>query len=184
MTFNNTPGTDNNTNVIVSINVGEVKVQFNGSPESVLTSVINFMTKQVPTIDLARRISLNYGVTELIDLFSNFIKITPEGPRVILEHEEFEMKKLSDKEIVALHLVAARIAKDLGKMPNDGRQLSEIQFVTTLNPKSVSSRLSELVKAGHVLRDSTVNGNESSTYRITTSGIHWLNSVLAKRQKG
>jgi hypothetical protein len=170
--------------VNVSITVGEVKVQFNGSPESVLTSVINFMTKQVPTIDLARKISLTYAVTELIDLFSNFIKITPEGPRVILEHEEFGMKKLSDRENVALHLVAAKIAKDLGKLSNDARQLSEIQFVTTLNPKSVSSRLSELVKAGHVLRDSTVDGIESSTYKITTSGIHWLNSMLAKRVKG
>lgn len=179
--FNNTPGTDDSTNVIVSITVGEVKVQFNGSPESVLTSVINFMTKQVPTIDLARKISLSYAVTELIDLFSNFIKITPEGPLVIQEHE---MKKLSDKEIVALHLVAARISKDLGKVPNEGRQLSELQFATTLNPKSVSSRLSELVKAGHVLRDSTANGNESSSYKITTSGIHWLNSVFAKRMKG
>jgi len=182
--LNNTPSTESSTNVNVSITVGEVKVQFNGSPELVLTSVINFMTKQVPTIDLARKISLSYAVTELIDLFSNFIKITPEGPRVILEHEEFGMKKLSDKENVALHLVAAKIAKDLGKLSNDARQLSEIQFVTTLNPKSVSSRLSELVKAGHVLRDSTADGNESSTYKITTSGIHWLNSMLAKRVKG
>jgi predicted transcriptional regulator len=182
--FNNTPSTESSTNVNVSITVGEVKVQFNGSPELVLNSVINFMTKQVPTIDLARKISLSYAVTELIDLFSNFIKITPEGPRVILEHEEFGMKELSDKENVALHLVAARIAMDLGKLSNDARQLSEIQFVTMLNPKSVSSRLSELVKAGHVLRDSTVDGNESSTYKITTSGIHWLNSMLAKRVKG
>src|SRR5437870_12511119 len=133
MMFNNTPATDSSTNVIVSISVGEVKVQFNGSPESVLTSVINFLTKQVPTIDLARKISLNYAVTELIDLFSNFIKITPEGPRVILEHEQFGMKKLSDKEIVTLHLVAAKIAKDLGKVSNEARQLSEIQLETSLN---------------------------------------------------
>jgi hypothetical protein len=182
--LNNTPSAESSTNVNVSITVGEVKVQFNGSPELVLTSVINFMTKQVPTIDLARKISLSYAVTELIDLFSNFIKITPEGPRVILEREEFGTKKLSDKENVALHLVAAKIAKDLGKVSTDARQLSEIQSVTTLNPKSVSSRLSELVKAGHVLRDSTTDGNESSTYKITTSGIHWLNSVLAKRVKG
>jgi hypothetical protein len=182
--LNNTPSTESSTNVNVSITVGDVKVQFNGSPESVLASVINFMTKQVPTIDLARKISLNYAVTELIELFSNFIKITPEGPRVILEHEQFGMKKLSDKEIVTLHLVAAKIAKDLGKVSNEARQLSEIQLVTTLNPKSVSSRLSELVKAGYVLRDSTADGNESSTYKITTSGIHWLNSLLAKRVKG
>ncbi|HET7147454.1 MAG TPA: hypothetical protein VFI73_03050 [Candidatus Nitrosopolaris sp.] len=181
--FNNTPSNESNTNVNVSISVGEIKVQFNGPPESILTSVISFLTKQVPAFDLARKISLSYGVTELIDLFSNFIKITPEGPRVILEHDEFGMKKLSDKEKVALHLVAAKIAKDLGKVSNDARQLSEIQFETTLNPKSVSSRLSELVKAGHVIRESTAEGNESSTYKITTSGVHWLNLTLAKRVK-
>ena len=72
--LNNTPSTESSTNVNVSITLGDVKVQFNGSPESVLASVINFMTKQVPTIDLARKISLNYAVTELIELFSNFIK--------------------------------------------------------------------------------------------------------------
>jgi predicted transcriptional regulator len=184
MLSNNTPNADSNTNVNVSITVGDIQVQFNGSAESILRSVINFMTKQVPTIDLARKISLSYEVMDLIDLFSNFIKITPEGPRVILDQEEFGMKKLSDKEIVALHLVAAKIGKDLGKVSNDGTQLSEIQFVTTLNPKSVSSRLSELVKAGHVLRDNTADWSESSTYKITTSGIHWLNSMLAKRVKG
>ncbi|MFY9794847.1 MAG: hypothetical protein WA323_16510 [Candidatus Nitrosopolaris sp.] len=144
---NNTPGTNSNTNVNVSITVGDIQVQFNGSAESILRSVINFMTKQVPTIDLARKISLRYEVMDLIDLFSNLIKITQEGPRVLLDPEEFGMKKLSDKEIVALHLVAAKIGKDLGKVSNDGSQLSEIQFVTTLNPKSVSSRLSELVKS-------------------------------------
>lgn len=78
---NNTPGTNSNTNVNVSITVGDIQVQFNGSAESILRSVINFMTKQVPTIDLARKISLRYEVMDLIDLFSNLIKITQEGPR-------------------------------------------------------------------------------------------------------
>lgn len=108
MLSNNTPNADSNTNVNVSITVGDIQVQFNGSAESILRSVINFMTKQVPTIDLARKISLSYEVMDLIDLFSNFIKITPEGPRVILDQEEFGMKKLSDKEIVALHLVGSK----------------------------------------------------------------------------
>jgi DNA-binding HxlR family transcriptional regulator len=59
--------------------------------------------------------------------------------------------------------------------------LSEIQSATALNPKSVSSRLSELVKTGYVLRDNTKNGIEAVLYRITTLGIHWLNSALSKK---
>src|SRR6476619_4262164 len=174
----------NTTSVSVSVAIGDIKVQFNGSAESVLRSALAFISKQVPTFDLAKRISLNYSATELIESFAAFIKITTEGPRIILDSRETGIKKVSDKQMVALQLVASRIVKELGRTEIDGMSLSQIQFVTTLNPKSVSSRLSELVKAGHVLRDTTANGNESSTYKITTSGIHWLNSVFAKRLKG
>ena len=176
-----------NTNKIInaSITFGDVKVQFNGSAESVLTSIINFLTKHIPTLDLARKISLNYAVTDLIETYSNLIKITPEGPRVIISDPyELGIKKISDKEMVALELIASKIAKDLGKISDDAMQASEIQSATTLNPKSVSSRLSELVKAGYVARDNTRDGVGSAVvYRITTSGIHWLSSTMIKRIK-
>lgn len=176
---------DKNTmNINVSITIGDVRVQFNGSVDSVLTSVITFIAKQVPTIDLARKISLNYAATELIEIYANLIKITPEGPRVIPDLNESGLKKLSDKEMVALQLVASKIAKDIGKVPDDAMQVSEIQSSTSLNPKSASSRLSELVKAGHVVRATTKDGIASPVaYRITTSGIHWLNSTIIKRTK-
>jgi hypothetical protein len=171
------------TNINASITLGDIKVQFNGSAESVLTSIINFMTKHIPTLDLAKRISLNYAVTDLIETYSNLIKITPEGPRVIISDPyELGIKKISDKEMVALQLIASKIAKDVGKILDDAMQASEIQSTTTLNPKSVSSRLSELVNAGYVVRDNTKDGIGSAiVYRISTSGIHWLTSTMIKR---
>jgi len=168
--------------VSVSVTVGDVKVQFSGTAESVMTSVITFLAKQIPTMDLAYRISLNYAVTDLIESFSHIIKITPEGPRVIptIENDALQKKLiLSDKEMVGLQLVANKIAKELGKIPDDLVQLSEIQAATALNHKSISSRLSELVKAGYVSRDET----ESVGYRITTTGIHWLSNTISKKIK-
>ncbi|MGI0037768.1 MAG: hypothetical protein ACRD99_05370 [Nitrososphaera sp.] len=161
------------SNVSVSVTVGDVKVQFSGSAESVMSSVMNFLSKQVPGMDLARKISLNYSAPELIESYSKLIKITQEGPRVIPEPGV----NLSDKDIVALQLVAAKIAKELGRLQDDSMQVADIQAATALNPKSISSRISEMVKAGHVARDE----NESSRYRITTAGIHWLNSTTAKK---
>ena len=160
-------------NVSVSVTVGEVKVQFSGSAESVMTSVFNFLSKQVPAMDLARKISLNYSAPELIETFSKLIKITQEGPRVIPEPGV----SLSDKDIVALQLVATRIAKGLGKIQDDSMQVADIQAATALNPKSISSRISEMVKAGHVARDE----KETSKYRVTTAGIHWLSSAIARK---
>jgi len=160
-----------NVNVIVTF--GDVKVQFNGSAESVMTSVINFLSKQVPSMDLAKKISLNYTAADLIETYSPLIKMTPEGPRVMPDNNA----KLSDKDMVGLQLIAVKIAKDLGKLQDDAMQVSELHSCTALNPKSISSRISEMVKAGHVARDE----REPGKYRITTSGIHWLNSTIAKK---
>jgi predicted transcriptional regulator len=157
----------------VTVTVGDVKVQFSGSAESVMVSVMNFLSKQVPSMDLAKKISLNYSAQELIETYSYLIKITPEGPRVIPDSDA----RLSDKEIVALQLIAARIAKDLGRLQDDSMQVAEMHTATALNPKSISSRISEMVKAGHVARDE----KEQGRYRITTAGIHWLNSTIVKK---
>jgi predicted transcriptional regulator len=159
--------------VSVSVTVGDVKVQFSGTADSVMASVFNFLSKQVPSMDLAKRISLNYEATELIGRYAHLVKITPEGPRVIPDADA----RLSDKDMVALQLVSARIAKDTGKAQDDAMQVSEIQSATALNPKSISSRISEMVKAGHVARDE----KEPGKYRITTAGIHWLNSIVEKK---
>ena len=161
------------SNVSVSVTVGDIKVQFSGSAESVLGSVMNFLSKQVPAMDLARKISLNYSAPELIEIYAKLIKMTPEGPRVIPDLGV----NLSDKDAVALQLVAAKIAKDLGRLEDDSMQVADLQSATSLNPKSISSRISEMVKAGHVARDE----KETSRYRITTAGIHWLNSAIPKK---
>lgn len=168
------------TTVNVMVSIGDIRVQFNGSADSVMSSVITFLTKQIPTLDLANRISLNYTVTELIELYSDIIKITPEGPRIIPALDAVELRKLSDKQMVALQLVASRIAKGLGKIGDDRLHMSDLQSATGLKSKSISSRLSELVKAGYVKRDVVRDGTELPAYRITTAGISWLNSFLAR----
>jgi hypothetical protein len=173
---------DPGTNVNVTISIGDIRVQFNGSADSVITSVISFLTKQIPTLELANRISLNYTIAELIQSYSDIIKITPEGPRIFPILEGVELK-FSDKQIVALQLVASRIAKGLGKSEDDRLRMPDMQTATGLKSKSISSRLSELVKIGYVQRDVVRNGGELPAYRITTSGISWLNSILVKRKK-
>lgn len=174
---------DPGTNVNVTISIGDIRVQFNGSADSVISSVISFLTKQIPALDLANKISLNYTITELIQSYSDIIKITPEGPRIIPILDGVELRKLSDKQVVALQLIASRIAKGIGRIEDDRLRMSDLQSATGLKSKSISSRLSELVKVGYVQRDVVRDGGELPAYRITTAGINWLNSMLAKRKK-
>jgi hypothetical protein len=175
---NQKPGSVAESNLAVSVSLNGVTVQFHGSIESVLSSVMTFISKQIPSLELANRISLNYSTTELIDQFGSYIKLTPEGP--IVDPDTARMR-LSDKQIVALYLVAMKISKELGKSENDKVTVSHIQSATALNPKSISSRLSELVKFGHVLKDVKKDTSQSGSFYISTAGIHWLALSFGKK---
>ncbi|MEM2101804.1 MAG: winged helix-turn-helix domain-containing protein, partial [Candidatus Nitrosocaldus sp.] len=88
-------------------------------------------------------------------------------------------KRLSDKEIIALQLVAYKIMFELKRFNTPSMTAQEIQSITGLKPKSVSSRLSELVKAGYVEKEA---GEQGARYKITTQGIHWLNNTLTNKR--
>ncbi|MEO9365659.1 MULTISPECIES: winged helix-turn-helix domain-containing protein [Candidatus Nitrosocaldus] len=161
--------------VTVIVTIKDTSVEFRGTPEAVLDSVHRFLAREVPNLDLAYRISLNYSLPQLMDMFASYIRLTPEGPRVINDTG----KRLSDKEVIALQLVAYKMMFELRRFNTPSMTAQEIQSVTGLKPKSVSSRLSELVKAGYVEKEV---GEQGARYRITTQGIQWLSNTLASKR--
>ena len=142
-----------------------------GSPEEVASSFNRLMAQQIPTLELAKTLMLNYSLAELTNIFQDFVRITPEGPRVITE------AKLSDKLLIALQLVAMKIGLEAAKLNSEKATLQELERFTGLNPKSISSRLSEMTKAGYADRLATENG---VFYYVTTAGVNWLAKSLGK----
>ncbi len=157
----------------VAVTYGDVKVEFSGSPDVVFRSLHEFISKEVPNIDLAKSISINYSLNDLIQMFKDYIKFTEEGPRVWVQD-----RKLSDKDVVGLQLVAAKAAMLSGKSKSDDMNVAELQAATSLLAKTIGSRLSELNKAGAVER---LEGEGTGRYRITTTGIHWLHGQVSKK---
>ncbi|MEM2211199.1 MAG: winged helix-turn-helix transcriptional regulator [Nitrososphaerales archaeon] len=162
-------------NLNVVVNYGDLKVEFSGDPEIVLRSINDFLAKQIPALTLAKKIMVNYSINDLINMFGEFIKITSEGARVW--RGEW---KLSDRDLIALQLIASKMGYEIGQLKDPSLSLAEIQALTNLNPKSISSRLSELVKMGYVARESTDQGFR---YKITTQGIYWMNNVISKKAR-
>ncbi len=157
----------------ISVTYGDVKVEFSGSPEVVMRSLHEFVAKVVPNLDLARTITVSYSLNDIIQTFKDYIRITPEGPRVWIQD-----RKLSDKDVILLQLVAAQAASLSGKGGSDSMSVAEIQAATGLYPKTISSRLSELTKLGQVERSGSEGGGR---YRITTVGVHRLIDQLSKK---
>ena len=160
-------------NITVSVNFNNLREEFTGNSIEVLKAVNDFISKQIPAFDLALKISVNYSINDLINMFGNFVKITPEGPKVWKNEQ-----KLSDKDVVALQLIASKISYEMGKTPAPSLSPTEIKVATGLNPKSISSRISEMAKWGYVERDTSEQG---VVYKITTQGVYWLDQILSKK---
>jgi hypothetical protein len=157
----------------IAVSYGDSRTEFSGSPEVVMRSLHEFVSKVIPNMELARIISVNYSLNDLIQMFKDFVRVTPEGPRVWTQD-----KKLSDRDVIQLQLVAARIASLSGKANTDSMGVAEIQAATGLYPKTISSRLSELTKSAAVER---VESDQGGKYRITTVGISRLGEQLSKK---
>jgi hypothetical protein len=148
-------------------------VEFSGSPEVVMRSLHEFVSKMVPSLDLARAISVNFSLNDLIQLFKEYVRVTPEGPRVWTQD-----KKLSDRDVIMLQLVAAKISHLSGRASSDAMGVGEIEGATGLYAKTISSRLSELTKSAVVER---VESDKGGKYRITTVGTSRLGEQLSKK---
>jgi len=159
----------------VTISYKDIKTEFSGNLENVIISVNHFLSKQIPSLELAEKITINYSISDLIDKFQDYIKITSEGPRIWLSN-----RKLSDKDVVCLQLISTKISHMIGNSQSSLMSLQELHTSTNLKPKSISSRLSEVTKNGYVERDQTDNGTK---YKITTQGIFWLSEILNKKLK-
>jgi hypothetical protein len=159
----------------IKVRYGEAEVEFSGSPEVVMRSLHEFVAKVIPHMDLARAISVNYSLNDLAQMFKDFVRVTPEGPRVWAGDA-----KLSDRDMIMLQLVAAKISNLSGRSQSDSMAVGEIVAATGVNPKTVSSRLSELTKSTHAERVETDSGGK---YRLTTVGVSRLSDQLLKKPK-
>ena len=157
----------------VSVTYGDEKTDFSGSPEVVMRSLHEFVSKMIPNMDLARAISVNYSLNDLIQMFKDYVRVTPEGPRVWTQE-----RKLSDRDVIMLQLVAARIASLSGKSTSDAMGVADIEGATGLYAKTISSRLSELTKLANAER---IDSDQGGKYRITTVGTNRLAEQLSRK---
>jgi len=155
------------------VSYGDTKVDFSGSPEVVMRSLHEFISKVIPNMDLARTISVNYSLNDLIQMFKEYVRVTPEGPRVWTQD-----RKLSDRDVILLQLVASRISHLSSTSGTDAMGVAEIEGATGLYTKTISSRLSELTKSAYVER---VDSDQGGKYRITTVGVNRLGEQLTKK---
>lgn len=156
--------------IIVRVKYAEVEQTFAGNVEDVWISVNKFFSEMVPAFDLTCKIMLNIDLAKLIEDIIDVIAIAPEGPELLVPKA-----RLTDREALQLHLLAAFIGAKLGKFARETLTKEELSTRLGKNVKTVATRLGELVK------DGIVSKTEDGSYRIMTIGVKRLQDEILPR---
>lgn len=153
--------------ITVHVKYGDVEQTFTGNVNEVWVSVNKFFGELVPTFDIARKVTLTVDLAQLVDDVKGVVAIAPEGPELLVPKE-----KLTDSEALQFYLLTAYVAYRMGKRVSDTMTKEELQTKLGKTPKITSTRLSELVKEGNVVK------TEEGNYRLATVAIKKLQQEL------
>lgn len=145
--------------VTVQIKYQETEQIFTGDVNQVWICINKFFSEMIPALKAVKKIILTVELESLIEAVKNVIAIAPEGPVVLVDRQ-----KLTDNQILTLHLLGTYIGNKLGFLENYLTK-EELQLSVGKNAKITSTRLGELVREGLVMK------TEKSNYKLTTHGI-------------
>ncbi|MEM2272749.1 MAG: hypothetical protein QXX56_00860 [Candidatus Bathyarchaeia archaeon] len=158
-------------NLELIVKYGDIETKFVGKPDEVIRAFLNFISKFLPTYDLANQLTLSVDIESLLRSVKGLIAFAPEGPVITISRD----KMGGDRNAVMINLIKAYIGYKVGRLEKDSLSVADLVSATGCKSGTVAARLSELTDMGMVER---VGRGE---YRVTTLGIKFfLDEILPK----
>ena len=161
-------------NVEMLLRFKGMEVKLTGSPKDVTKAFLDFMSKMLPSYDIADRLVMNLDLDKLLRDLEGVIAMTPEGIIVTVPREG-----MGERDTILLYLLKTSIGQQLGRLEEDALSLADILTQTGGKPSTTAARLSELVSQSWVERVGR------GKYRITTYGVKsFQDTVLPRLRHG
>lgn len=140
-----------------------IKVEFTGNRDEVVTNLLKFLTNVYPHLSIVNKIVYTPDLESLLASISQHVKIS-DGEIIILGEEN----KTTENKILYL-LAGCYAASKLGLREKSSVSIEEmVKMVSNISKKTIQNTLVELVKKGLVLRQAR------GTFEISTKGIMLL----------
>jgi hypothetical protein len=161
------------TQVEVTIRYRDLEKTIKGNPDDVFRGVFQFLSETIPAFDIVSKVTLAVNFAEFLKEAAGVFAVTPEGVVVLTPPEA-----LTDRELVLLYLVRAKVAFETGRSDKETLLASDLISFTGKGSGTVAGRLSELSGEGLVER---IGKGE---YRVTTFGLHRFQRDVLPKLKG
>ncbi len=161
------------TTIEVVIRYRDVEKTIKGSPEDVFRGVFQFLSETIPSLAVVSKITLTVNFADFLKDAAGVFAVTPEGVVILTP-----LETLTDRELVLLYLVRAKIGFETGRSEKETLLASDLISFTGKGSGTVAGRLSEL--SGEGLVERTGKGE----YRVTTFGLHRFRQDVLPKVKG
>lgn len=161
------------TQVEVTIRYRDLEKTIKGSPDDAFRGVFQFLSETIPAFDIVSRVTLTVNFADFLKEAAGVFAVTPEGVVVLTPPEA-----LTDRELVLLYLVRAKVAFETGRSDKETLLASDLISFTGKGSGTMAGRLSELSGEGLVER---IGKGE---YRVTTFGLHRFRRDVLPKLKG
>lgn len=156
----------------VHLEFGELKADFEGDVNQVLESILRFLAKICPAVEVVRKITYTPDIVSIINNVAGIMEITDEGPVINREIN------LSAKNAICLALLGAYIGNRIGKLQKDTLTVSDLSKLTGKARKTISNDIPDLIESGLVEKVS------EGEYRITQLGIRRTEDIISMIKEG
>jgi len=156
------------TNVKVQIDVGSVHFESSGSAEEIVPEILRFVSRTIPTYDLASRLIYVPDLAGLADRVSEFAKMTGDNQLLLTKNN------LAADKSISIVLFMAHLASKFAKRPTDSLNIEEIATAVSKAPKTIRNTIVNMQKAGLIGR------SDRGNYRITQKGLMQLENFLSR----
>ncbi|MEM3712766.1 MAG: hypothetical protein QXR97_04435 [Thermoproteota archaeon] len=144
-----------------------IKVEFTGSRDEAISSLLKFLTNVYPHLSIVEKIVYTPDLENLLASVSQHLKIS-DGEIIILDEEN----KTTENKILYL-LAGCYAASKLGLRDKSSMSVEEmVRMVSNISKKTIQNTLVELVKKGLVLRQAR------GMFEISTKGIMLLSGGI------
>jgi hypothetical protein len=149
----------------VHVEYGEVKADFEGSPEAVSIAFIDFLNKVYPEFKLANKLVFKPDLIKLSQTLEGVIEYSPEG--LILTSDD-----LTSEEAIVLSLLGVYVGNKLGLSAEESVSVTQIATASGKASKTVLNQLKSMIDDGLVERVGR------GKYKIRSLGIKRAENVL------
>jgi len=153
-------------NVKVQIDIDGVHFESSGSAEELVPQILQFVSKTIPTYDLARNLIYVPDLADLADRVSEVAKMTNDNQLLLTKNT------LPADKSISIVLFMAHLASKFAKRPTDTLNTEEIATAVSKATKTIRNTIVNMQKAGLIER------TDRGSYRITQKGLMELENSL------